>query len=102
MVTGNEGDERVRQRGDDRMLSDEARWGLGCLVGAAALTGIAILVLLVAATLEPPAWLQVVLGVGLVAGGGVLTWLVVSALGQARTRDEKGPRPVSDEGDRAP
>lgn len=92
----------MQQRRDDPGLSDEARWGFGCLVGAAALTGIAILMLLVAATLQPPAWLQVVLGVGLVAGGGVLTWLVVSALGQTRARDERGPRPVSPPEERGP
>lgn len=55
-------------------------------MGAAALTGTVILVFLIAFALQPPTWAQVVLGVGLVAGGGLFTWLVASALGQTRSR----------------
>ena len=77
-------------------LQDQMRWTFGCLVGAAAMIGTLILVFLVAITLSPPVWVQVVLGLGLVAGGGTLTWLVVSALGQSRSiRTEMGPRPIS-------
>jgi phosphate/sulfate permease len=75
-------------------MRTELRWGVGCLVGSAALTGMLILVLLVAATLQPPAWVQVIVGLALVAGGGLLTWLVVSALGQSRAREEMKPHPV--------
>lgn len=83
---------------DDQTMSAEVRWTLGCLVGAAAMIGTLILVLLVAIALRPPVWMQVVLGVGLVIGGGALTWLVVSALGQARAaRAETGPRSVPPE-----
>ncbi|MDQ3964093.1 MAG: hypothetical protein M3277_09330 [Actinomycetota bacterium] len=87
---------------NDRTMSAEVRWTLGCLVGAAAMIGTLILVLLVAIALRPPVWVQVGLGVGLAIGGGALTWLVVSALGEARaargekgSRGEKGPRGVS-------
>jgi hypothetical protein len=83
----------MSQAGGNQMRA-EVRWGLGCLVGAAALSGMVILVLLVAYALQPPTWVQIVLGVGLVAGGGLLTWLVGSALGQSRARDEQGPRSV--------
>lgn len=88
--------------GDDRAeMSDRYRWGLGCVVGAAAITGTVILVLLAALAFEPPEWVQVVMGLGLVAGGGFLTWLVVSALGQARPREPEppGPRPVPPPGE---
>ena len=79
----------------DQQLRPEVRWTLGCLVGAAAMIGTLILVLLIAIALKPPVWMQVMLGVGLAIGGGTLTWLVVSALGQARaTRSEPGPRRV--------
>jgi hypothetical protein len=67
-------------------MRPELRWTLGCLVGAAALTGSLILALLVALALQPPTWIQVVVGVGLAAGGAVLAWLVASALGQSRSR----------------
>ena len=52
---------------------------VGCAVGAAATIGIAILVFLVALALQPPAWLQIVIGVGLALGAAVFTWLVASA-----------------------
>ena len=74
------------------------RYTFGCLVGAAAMIGTLILVALVAIALQPPTWVQVLLGVGLAIGGGALTWLVVSALGQtrARTQDTR-PRSVDDQ-----
>ncbi len=75
------------------------RYTLGCLVGAAAMIGTLILAALVAIALQPPTWVQVLLGIGLAVGGGALTWLVVTALGSTRTRNEKGPRPL--EHDRA-
>lgn len=79
---------------NDQELRPEVRWTLGCLVGAAAMIGTLILVLLIAIALRPPVWMQVVLGVGLAIGGGTLTWLVVAALGQARARQEAGPHSV--------
>ena len=67
-------------------MSDEVRWGVGCLVGAAAITGMLILLMYVAFTFEPPLWVQLVLAAGLTVGGGLLTWLVVTALGQSKAR----------------
>jgi hypothetical protein len=65
----------------DESLSPEVRWGLGCLVAFAAIVGSLVLVFLISFALEPPAWLQVAIGVGLVSGGAVLAWLVATALG---------------------
>ena len=79
----------MRQGGDERGREGSGyqpalRWTLGCLVGAAAVVGLLILVLLVALALQPPAWVQVLVGVALVAGGATLAWLVASALGRSR------------------
>ena len=79
---------------EDQELRPEVRWTLGCFVAMAALTGTLILFFLVAIALEPPTWVQVVLGVLLAAGGAALAWLVAAALGQRSGR----PRPE----DRAP
>jgi threonine/homoserine/homoserine lactone efflux protein len=73
-------------------MKPEVSWTLGCLVGAAALVGVLILVLLVTLALQPPEWAQVVVGIGLVAGGAVLAWLVASALGRSRSRDRTRKR----------
>jgi phosphate/sulfate permease len=63
-------------------MPPEIRWTVGCLVGAVSIVGLLILVLLVAIALSPPAWVQVLLGVGLALGGAAFTWLVATALGQ--------------------
>ncbi len=82
-------------------MSPEVRWGVGCLVAAAAVVGAVILTFLVALALTPPEWVQVLLGVGLALGGALLAWLVAASLGRARQDDlEKGPRPVAQEDDR--
>ena len=60
------------------------------MVASAALIGSLILVFLVAVALQPPAWVQVLLGIGLAIGGAVLAWLIASALGQSRAREEAG------------
>ncbi|MEA2452248.1 MAG: hypothetical protein QOG04_958 [Actinomycetota bacterium] len=67
-------------------MSSEVKWGVGCLVAAAAMTGLIILLMYVAFTFDLPVWAQIALGVGLTLGGGLLSWLVVSALGQSRQR----------------
>lgn len=68
---------------------DVFRWSVGCLVAAASTLGVVILVFLVSVALQPPVWLQVLLGIGLAAGGAVLAWLVASALSQSKAA--KGP-----------
>lgn len=71
-------------------MRPEIRWTFGCLVGAAALVGAVILVLLVTLALQPPEWVQVLVGIALVAGGAALAWLVASALGRSRPPDPSG------------
>jgi len=67
-------------------LPPEVRWTVGCLVGSLATVGSLILVALVAIALEPPTWVQVVLGAGLALGGALLAWLVAEALGRHQRR----------------
>ena len=69
---------------EERPLPAEVRWTVGCLLGTLSTVGILILVALVAIALEPPTWVQVVLGAGLAVGGAVFAWLIASALGQRR------------------
>lgn len=85
------------KRERDPLRRPEVRWGLGCLLGAAAMIGLLILTFLVTFALGPPTWLQVVMGIGLVAAGGVLTVIVALALGQASPPEDQGVRPVADE-----
>ena len=72
-------------RSDRDQLSPEARWGVGCLVAGAAMTGLSILLMYVAFTLDLPIWAQILLGIGLTLGGGLLSWLIVTALGGSRS-----------------
>lgn len=72
-------------------MSPEAKWGVGCLVGAAAMVGFIILLMYVAFTFDLPEWAQIALGVGLTIGGGLLSWLVVTALSQSRQKTDGPP-----------
>jgi hypothetical protein len=76
-------------------MPPEVRWGLGCLVGGLALGGTLILVLIVALIVQPPPWLQVVLGVALAAGATSFAWLFSSAL---RRGDERRRQAASNAG----
>jgi hypothetical protein len=76
----------MSRREDRQSLSAEVRWGVGCLLGGAALTGTIILAMLAAYAFQPPTWLQVALGVALALGGALFAGLIASALGQARER----------------
>jgi phosphate/sulfate permease len=67
-------------------LPPEVRWGVGCLVAFAAIIGTLVLVFLISFALEPPAWLQVVIGVALAVGGAFFAWLVASGLGGHKER----------------
>jgi hypothetical protein len=46
------------------------------------MVGVLALVILVALVLQPPAWVQVVMGVGMAAGAVMLAWVVAAALGR--------------------
>jgi membrane protein implicated in regulation of membrane protease activity len=74
----------------DGSMRPEMRWTIGILVGLSAMVGLMILVVLVSLALEPPPWLQILMGVVLVAVGCILAWLVAAALGERdrRQRDE--------------
>lgn len=85
------------KRERDPLRRPEVRWGVGCLLGAAAMIGLLILTFLVAFALGPPTWLQVLMGIGLVAAGGALTVIVALALGRSSRPEDPGVRPVSDE-----
>ena len=80
----------------DPLNRPEVRWGLGCLLSATAMTGSLILVLLIAIVLQPPTWLQVLIGIALTIGGAVFAWLVATALTKARgerTQTDSRKRP---------
>lgn len=79
-----------QQTGRNPEMPPEVRWGLGCLVGGLALGGTLILVVIVALIVQPPQWLQVVLGVALAIGATSFAWLFSSALrrGEERRRQE--------------
>jgi heme A synthase len=68
-------------------MRPEIRWLIGVVVGLTAMVGLMILVVLVSLALEPPAWLQILIGVVLVALACLLAWLVASALGRDKARD---------------
>ncbi|MDQ3877372.1 MAG: hypothetical protein M3290_03360 [Actinomycetota bacterium] len=67
-------------------MRNETRWLISILVGLAAMIGMLILVFLVAVALEPPTWLQILLGVAIVAGGIGLTSVVWLALADRQER----------------
>lgn len=77
---------------NDPTIRPEVRWGLGCLVGAVALLGLLILIMLVAFVLSPPKWLQVLIGVLLALGGLAFAWLVASSLGRGERERETPTR----------
>ena len=71
---------------NDSSMRPEVRWTIGAVVGLTAMVGLMILVVLVSLALEPPAWLQIVMGVGLVGIAAVLAWLVAAGLDQRDKR----------------
>lgn len=73
--------------GQKDQMRSELRWGVGCLVAAAAMVGAVILLMYLAFTFDLPVWAQMLLGVGLTLGGALLAWLVVSALSQSRQKN---------------
>ena len=84
----------------NEQMSPEVKWGVGCLVSAAAMTGLVILLMYIAFTFDLPVWAQILLGVGLTCGGGLLSWLIVAALSQSRSRPQRPVvTPVHDRSD---
>ena len=59
---------------------DVVRWVAAGIVAASALLGLVVLVAMLAYVLEPPAWVQTVLGLALAAGAVFFAWLLASAL----------------------
>ena len=59
-----------------------ARWGLGCLLAGAAILGALVFITLISIFLQPPVWLQIVLGTVIAIGAALFAWLVASALGR--------------------
>ena len=70
------------ERDEEVLTRPEVRWGVCCLVAAAAMVGVLALVFVIALIMQPPAWVQIVLGVGMAVGAVVLAWVVASALGR--------------------
>ena len=86
----------MNARGPDRQVTtkgtDVVRWGVGCALGVVALVGIATLVFLVSLVVQPPTWVQVVLGVILTVGAAIFTWLIVAAWQRTERSGESGSR----------
>lgn len=59
---------------------DVMRWVAAGIVAAAALLGLVVLVAMIVYALQPPGWLQMVLGVVMAAGAAFFAWLLASAL----------------------
>lgn len=76
--------EKTSADGDD-IQNVLARWVVAGLLAGAALIGIVILLFVVSFALQPPEWVQVVLGVALAMGAAVFTWLLASAFGSKRS-----------------
>lgn len=73
---------RLPERGprDVPESGDFVRWIAAGIVATAALLGLVVLVAIIAYALQPPGWLQMVLGVVMAAGAAVFAWLLASAL----------------------
>ena len=82
---------RLPERGprDAPESGDVVRWLAAGIVATAALLGLVVLVAIVAYALQPPGWLQMVLGVVMAAGAAVFAWLLASAL----RKDDPSPGP---------
>lgn len=68
----------------DPLDRPEVQWGVGCLLGLTAMVGLVIIALLIALAVQPPDWVQIIVGIGLVLGGAALAWLVAAALKSSR------------------
>ena len=59
---------------------DVMRWAAAGIVAGAALLGLVVLVAIIVYALQPPGWLQMVLGVAMATGAAFFAWLLASAL----------------------
>jgi hypothetical protein len=91
----------VSREPEDPLKRPEVVFGVGCLVALAAIAGSLILVFLVAFALQPPAWVQVLLGLALIGGGAVLGLIVAKSLSRS-PRGAGGPRKLADDGSEGP
>lgn len=97
-VQAMEGNRNEQQRSAPRRLErapegvpesdDVVRWVTAGIVAGAALLGLVVLVTFVVYALQPPGWLQMILGIGMAGGAVVFAWLLASAL----RKDESEPR----------
>jgi hypothetical protein len=78
-----------REHHDAPFGNDVLRWGVAGVVAGAALIGLLTLIVAVVVVLQPPGWVQSLLGVGLATGTGVLAWLVATALRSSRRMGPK-------------
>lgn len=69
----------ARPAGEPRS-EDVMRWVAAGIVAGAALLGLVVLVAIIAYALQPPGWLQMVLGVVMATGAAFFAWLLASAL----------------------
>ncbi|MDQ3987514.1 MAG: hypothetical protein M3280_13580 [Actinomycetota bacterium] len=68
------------------------RWGVGCLVAGVALLGVVLLVGVISFYVQPPTWVQILVGAVVALGAVVLAWLVAAAVGRARAEPERHPK----------
>lgn len=81
----------VNQSEQQRRLTS---WLVAGLLAGVALIGLLAIFMVVVIHFEPPDWVQVVLGVGLVLGACSFAWLLASALtssDSARARTRRAP-----------
>ncbi|HEV2756947.1 MAG TPA: hypothetical protein VG318_14365 [Actinomycetota bacterium] len=62
------------------------RWVAAAFLAGAALLGLLVLASILAFALDPPVWIQVVLGVVMACGAVFFAWLVQSALRKDETQ----------------
>lgn len=73
--------DRAQTHSPDTPASDDVmRWVAAGVVSTVALLGLVVLVAIAAYFLQPPLWLQIVLGVGMAAGTAAFAWVLAASL----------------------
>ena len=76
--------DRAQPHSPDTPASDDVmRWVAAGVVSTVALLGLVVLVAIAAYFLQPPRWLQIVLGVVMAAGTAAFAWVLAAALRKA-------------------